>query len=365
MNHNPEKGPRTLSCEAWEAMLADALDGTLDARDAEAFDAHSKGCAAGCAELLEEAKRGTEWLRFLRETPEAPEGLLEKILVGTSGLPDTPALATSGGMAIPHQPWLGASVGLLQRHVAESRILMTLAMAFFSIALTLNLTGVRLNQLKLSDLSPSALAASVSHQYFTTWGHLNHYYMNLRIVYELESRVNEMRGGSNNSAPAAQPANQQPQQPQPQQPQPQQKPQPKSSGKPGGSARKGGSVTPAEQGQRSYAPPVPVLAKLEQHLKFESEWSPRLDAGFDPGVEADHGYNYRHNGSVMYPVFFSPSSSFLSVRPGNHHKAFFLLPRLAEIRSAWPFLTEGPHEPSLDDLHLQEKCFKPSERSLV
>ena len=39
-NHNPEKGPRKLSCEAWEAMLADALDGTLDARDAEIGRAH-------------------------------------------------------------------------------------------------------------------------------------------------------------------------------------------------------------------------------------------------------------------------------------------------------------------------------------
>jgi hypothetical protein len=268
-------------------MLTDALDGTLDARDAEAFDAHSKGCAAGCGELLEEAKRGSEWLRFLRETPEAPEGLLERILVGTSGLPDTPQLAASGAVAIPHQPWLSVSVGMLQRHVAESRILMTLAMAFFSIALTLNLTGVRLNQLKLSDLSPSALATSLSHQYYTTYGHLARYYMNARVFYELESRVNEMRGGNNN-APAAQPANQ------PQQ-QPQQKQQPKSSGKPGGSARKGGSIPPAEQGQRTYEPPVPVLATFQLR-------------------------SITNNGSPMGPVFFSPRSSFLFVRPGNHHK---------------------------------------------
>ena len=288
-NHNPEKGPRNLSCEAWEAMLADALDGTLDASDAEAFEAHSKNCGAGCGELLEEAKRGTEWLRFLRETPEAPQGLLEKILVGTSGLPDTPQLAASGAVAIPHQPWLGVSVGLIQKHVAESRILMTLAMAFFSIALTLNLTGVRLNQLKLSDLSPSALASSLSYHYFTTWGHLSRYYMNLRIVYELESRVNEMRGGNNNNAPAAQPTNQQPQQ------QPQPKQQQKSTGKPGGSARKGESATPTEQGQRSYEPPVPLLAVFQEHP-------------------------ITNNGSVMYPVLFSPSPSFSFVRPGNHHK---------------------------------------------
>ena len=311
-NHNPEKGPRNLSCEAWEQMLTDALDGTLSASDAEAFAAHSKSCAAGCGELLEEAKRGGEWLRFLRETPEAPEGLLEKILVGTSGLnvAQQPLVTAGGAAVIPHQPWLGASVALLQRHVAESRILMTLAMAFFSIALTLNLTGVRLNQLKLSDLSPSALATSLSHQYYTTSAHLTRYYLNLRIVYELESRVNEMMPKSN-SAPAAQPTTQQ----QPAQQQPQQKPQQKSSGKPGGSAHKAGDAAAPEQGHRGEESPVPVLAKLEQHSQVQSEWSPSLELRV----------NNDNNGSVMGSVFSSPSRrSFFarafSVRPGNHHK---------------------------------------------
>ena len=265
-NHNPEKGSRNLSCEAWEAMLTDALDGTLSVRDAEAFEAHAARCQAGCGELLEEAKRGTEWLRFLRETPEAPQGLLEKILAGTAGLPEAQQpLAASGAVAIPHQPWLGIPFGMLQRHMAESRVLMTLAMAFFSIALTLNLTGVRLNQLKLSDLSPSALAASVSHQYYTTSAHLTRYYLNLRIVYELESRVNEMR--RDNNAPAPRPATQQQPQPQKQQPQP--------SGKPGGAARKAGDVASPEQGQ-SYVDPVPVLAFFEQQPKSEAETRPQV-----------------------------------------------------------------------------------------
>jgi hypothetical protein len=295
MNHNPEKGPRNLSCEAWEAMLADALDGTLSASDAEAFAAHGKSCGAGCGELLEEAKRGSEWLRFLRETPAAPEGLLEKILVGTSGLPDAPPLAAGGAVAIPHQPWLGASVGMLQRHMAESRILMTLAMAFFSIALTLNLTGVRLNQLKLSDLSPSALATSLSHQYYTTSAHLTRYYLNLRIVYELESRVNEMMP-KNNSAPAAQPATQQQEQ-KPQQPQA----KPSSGGKPGGSARKTGSDTPAEQRKSAYEAPVPVLAWFAPRAKTSNRSHPHLQV-------------WTRN------EFFSSGPLFLFERPGNHHK---------------------------------------------
>ncbi len=295
MNHNPEKGPRNLDCEAWEQMLTDALDGTLSASDAEAFAAHSKSCGAGCGELLEEAKRGGEWLRFLRETPEAPEGLLEKILVGTSGLPDAPPLAAGGAVAIPRQPWLGVSVGMLQRHMAESRILMTLAMAFFSIALTLNLTGVRLNQLKLSDLSPSALATSLSHQYYTTSAHLTRYYLNLRIVYELESRVNEMR--RDNSAPAAQPATQQQQKPQPQA-------KPSSGGKPGGSARKNGSDTPAEQRKSAYEAPVPVLALFAPHVK----------RSYGP-----HPHLQMWTRSTIFSSGPVPLFPFVE-EPGNHHK---------------------------------------------
>jgi hypothetical protein len=262
-NHNPEKGPRALSCEAWEAMLADVLDGTLDAGDRESFDTHSKSCA-GCGELLEEATRGSEWLRFLRETPAAPEGLLEKILAGTSGLPDTQhPLAAGAAVAIPREPWLAASVGVLQRHAAESRMLMTLAMAFFSIALTLNLTGVHLNQLKLTDLKPSTLATTVSHQYFTSYAHMRRYYDNLRIVYMLESRVNEMRSNTGRPSGSQQPASQPQSTPQ-QNSQPQSS-QPQSTAKPDGSARRGSSSARPVQRQSPAENATPILAAGQPH----------------------------------------------------------------------------------------------------
>ncbi len=292
---NPEKGPRTLSCEAWEAMLTDALDGTLDARDGAAFYAHSSGCGAGCAELLEEAKRGTEWLRFLHQTPEAPEGLLEKILAGTTGLPGAQQpLAATGAVALPRQPWMMAPMHMLQRHMAESRILMTLAMAFFSIALTLNLTGVRLSQLKLSDLSPSLLATSVSRQYWATYKDVAQYYGRMRIVYELESRVNEMR--HDNSTPATQPAKPQ------QQPQPKQQPQaqPSGGGKPGGSAHTSGSGARPEQGHSGYyEAPLPVLAVFHRKALSDAHLRPEMDA---------------------HSRIFSSGHVFVFERPGNHHK---------------------------------------------
>jgi hypothetical protein len=275
-------------------MLADVIDGTLDARDREAFDAHSKSCA-GCGELLEEATRGSEWLRFLRETPPTHEGLLEKILAGTSGLPDAQhSLAVPGGaIAIPRQPWLGASVGVLHRHAAESRMMMTLAMAFFSIGLTLNLTGVHLNQLKLSDLKPSTLATTVSHQYFTSYAHMRRYYDNLRIVYMLESRVNEIRRDNVRPSPAGgsqQPASQP-------QPSPQQNSQPQNTDKPDGSARKGSSSARPAQRQSPAENAAPVLASGH------------------PLPAADKPQRYRLHSQV-----WALTVDTLFPYPGDHHK---------------------------------------------
>ena len=50
------------------------------------------------------------------------------------------------------QPWQRPGFMASIRRFAEPRLMMTAAMAFFSIALTLNLTGVRLSSLRLSRL---------------------------------------------------------------------------------------------------------------------------------------------------------------------------------------------------------------------
>jgi hypothetical protein len=66
---------------------------------------------------------------------------------------------------------------------------MSFAMAFFSITLLLNLAGVSLGELKHVDLRPSALV----HGYYETQGRLVKYYENIRFVYEIESRVQQLK----------------------------------------------------------------------------------------------------------------------------------------------------------------------------
>jgi hypothetical protein len=91
------------------------------------------------------------------------------------------------------------------RRFAEPRLLMTAAMAFFSIALTLNLTNVRLSSLRLSDLRPTAVRSFVERRVTMASTPIIRYYDHLRFVYEVESRMRELRrtseDGSTQQAP--------------------------------------------------------------------------------------------------------------------------------------------------------------------
>ena len=178
-----------LRCEEWEALLADALDGLLPAGEAAAFRMHSETCA-NCGDLLKHAGQGREWLGYLHTEPEVPAGLIGRILdktVGVGGMPlPVVAQASQGaGSLAMVTPW--------RRSFHETRLLMTVAMAFFSIALTLNLVGVKLGSLRLADLRPSQIGSTLSRQFFTARGSVVRYYDNLRFVYQLQSRMRELR----------------------------------------------------------------------------------------------------------------------------------------------------------------------------
>ena len=243
-------------CAQCEAMLADALDGALSPEDQKLFDEHM-GLCGPCAQLLADAKRGAAWLEMLRSPqPEPPAELLAKILEQTSGQaaanqPAYPALTPmpAGGIA-PAPAHYGNVVSFPGRFISawrrnavahvwlQPRLAMTAAMAFLSIVLTLDLTGVRLKDLHASDLKPSSL----KRDFFSANARVQQYYDSLRVVYELESRVrdlqlnNDANGGTPASAPAKQQTPNQPPEDQPEQPD-QQGRQPRQKTEPGRSQR--------------------------------------------------------------------------------------------------------------------------------
>ena len=227
-------------CAQCEAMLSDALDGTLSAADKATFDLHLAGCPT-CAAMLADAQRGAAWMEMLKyPRPEPPTTLLERIIAETSGkdaalanppivlgatdrlrTPNTlvgqpvlaPSLAGQPAFAsnnvIPFRTRLTQGFRSLGQSMLQPRLAMTAAMAFFSIALTLNLTGVRITDLRASDLKPSSIVRSVS----LAKARVVRYSDNLRVVYELESRVRDLQqrssddnGSGNTQAPQNKPA---------------------------------------------------------------------------------------------------------------------------------------------------------------
>jgi Putative zinc-finger len=197
--------PNSPACGQWETLLADALDGLLRPEDEATFSHHMASCSA-CTALFEEARRGREWLDFLSDEPEVPAGLLDRILAQT-GPGQTAGLSMAAGDAalitagVPLQKGRAKTVPAWQRpgfmgyvrRFAEPRLMMTAAMAFFSIALTLNMTGVHITKLRFADLKPSSIRMYMQRQITVAYTPIVRYYDHLRLVYEVQSRVREMR----------------------------------------------------------------------------------------------------------------------------------------------------------------------------
>src|SRR4051812_31107118 len=204
--HNPIE----MQHAEFEALLADAIDGTLHAAENERFHAHAAACEL-CAPQLALALEGRAMLRDLPEL-EPPAYLLQKVLNVTSEVPARVRPSEErGGWFAGMRPAFAA--------IMQPRFGMSFAMAFFSVMLILNVTGVKLGDLRYMDLRPTAVRSSVVRGYYETTGRAQKYYENLRFVYQVQSALRDLRNATN-TQDEAQPQPAQPQQQQPKQQKP-------------------------------------------------------------------------------------------------------------------------------------------------
>jgi hypothetical protein len=200
-DHNPNPnlgssrgaGDNPLQCHEFDALLSDALDGILSGPGLERFQAHTRVCST-CGPLFAEADAGRNWLKGLTEV-EPPAGLVTNILASTTGV-DTQRLRATAPATQPRvswleraQAWISGAIEPVWGTLRQPRFAMSFGMAFFSLSVALSVIGVKPADLRQVSLRPTALR----HTYYNTQARVVRYYENIRFVYEVESRVREIK----------------------------------------------------------------------------------------------------------------------------------------------------------------------------
>jgi hypothetical protein len=190
-----------MQCSEFDALLSEALDQRLSGDKLESFQAHARGCPT-CGPLLAEADAGLRWLHELVEV-EPPATLVNNILAATTGIDTVRLRGTARAQAETSwfdrmQDWANMLVSPILGVAKQPRFAMSFGMAFFSLSITMSLAGVKLSDMRHTDLRPSA----IRRKYYETSGKVVKYFENIRFVYEAESRLREFKRATTPVEPA-------------------------------------------------------------------------------------------------------------------------------------------------------------------
>ena len=176
----PDRHPgRVWSCADFEAALGDYRDGTL-APDASAHARQHLAACPACATLLAAVAQAVAHVAALPQF-EPPPRLLAAILAQT--LPPRQQ----------HRPAPGGFFAALWASISSPRFALAVAMSVFAVALLLNAANVNLRQVSLRQLTPASLTSALQRQVDRAWARGVSYYRDLRVVYEIEAAIHQMR----------------------------------------------------------------------------------------------------------------------------------------------------------------------------
>jgi|SRR5262249_31201244 len=195
----PGESKNGMQCSEFDALLTEALDGTLAGTKLERFRAHAAVCSV-CGPLFAEVDAGRRLLMSLEEI-EPPAHLMNSILAATSGL-DTVRMHAAAQPQVTWidriRTWTAPVFSPFFAVIRQPRFAMSFGMAFFSVTMALNVAGVKFSELRHIDLRPSA----ISRGYHMTQGKVVKYYENIRFVYQIESKVREIKRATTPAEPA-------------------------------------------------------------------------------------------------------------------------------------------------------------------
>ena len=167
-----------MTCNEFEILLADYLDGTLAAEEKAAVEEHRNGCAS-CAELAIDAAGAMAFIERAA-TVDPPPAMVNRILFEV----------TSGASRSVIKPsWIERLLGRRAGFILQPRFAMGMAMAVISVAMVGRFWGA----------AESGVARS--------WDRAVKGYENLQLVYEVQTQLEEWaqeRGSADGSQGGAQ-----------------------------------------------------------------------------------------------------------------------------------------------------------------
>jgi hypothetical protein len=169
----------SMNCGELEILLCDYVDGTLDATQKQALDAHLRECVA-CTEFARDVTGAVAFMERAEDVIPPPE-LLSKIAFHIPESSGRTAKARGIGSLLSN--WL--------RPIMQPRFAMGFAMTILSFSMLVRFAGFEDRPLKPSDLSPMKVWAATDDKVHRSWQRALKYYESLRLVYEVQSRFKE------------------------------------------------------------------------------------------------------------------------------------------------------------------------------
>jgi anti-sigma-K factor RskA len=173
-----------MTCEDFDGLLCDYLDGTLPAASKQIAEVHIGSCTT-CAQLVRDSRFVLDFEERCEDV-EPPKELYTRIL---NQLPQTGFSAQVANS----QGWLNRKLSGWLAPIVQPRFVMGAMMTLLSLSMLTRCAGPPRHPLTAADLDPVRLWISLDDKVERTWIRSVKAYESMRLVYEVQTRVAEWK----------------------------------------------------------------------------------------------------------------------------------------------------------------------------